>query len=60
MLKETDEEMAERSLREELTAISAYKSRIERAGSPGLRKAFRHALGEEKTHAHLFRQALNK
>lgn len=49
---------AKRSLGEELKAIKAYNERLRDVNDPELKKAFRHAIPEEETHANLFRKAL--
>lgn len=60
MLTAQETKMAQKSLSEERAAIEAYTSRAKKTGNKRLRAAFRHALGEEKTHAHLFRESLGR
>lgn len=60
MGSESDEAMAKKSLGEEEQAIKDYTQRIAKATCPQLKKALRHALEEEKTHAKLFRDWLSK
>lgn len=57
-LTEKDKKLAKKSLGEEEEAIEDYTERLRDADSPRLHRAFRHAIPEEKTHAHLFREVL--
>lgn len=58
MATATDKKLAKKSLGEEKKAVRDYGKRLRKAKSPALREAFRHAIPEEHTHAHLFREAL--
>lgn len=55
-MKSSDRKMARSSLREEKTAIKAYKKRAPKAKSPALRGAIKEALEDEREHAALFRR----
>lgn len=57
-LTATEKKNAMKSLHEERMAVSEYSKRLKAAKSNKLRKAFEHALPEERTHAKLFLQAL--
>lgn len=57
-LKASEKKKALKSLGEEKQAIKDYKDRLKDVDDPSLKKAFRHAIPEEQTHAHLFREAL--
>lgn len=59
-LSAKDKKIARKSLGEEEKAVDEYTERLRDADSPRLHRAFRHAIPEEKTHAHLFREALKK
>jgi hypothetical protein len=54
--KARDKKLAKKSLHEEQMAITAYKERGKQAYSRHLKADFAHALGEEKTHAKLFKE----
>lgn len=50
-----DKKMAQRSLKEEKTAVSEYKKRKERTSDPELKDVFEHTGKEEKQHARMLK-----
>lgn len=52
-----DSKIAAKSLGEEKKAVKDYSNRLKRAKDPKLRKALKHAIPEERTHAKLFMEA---
>jgi rubrerythrin len=54
--KSSDKAMATKSLREEREAVRVYSRRLQRAKSPALKKALRHARKEEREHAASFKR----
>ena len=56
----SDIKIAEQSLKEEKQAIEDYTHRKKLTSDSELRKALTHALSEEKEHAQLFTNFLNK
>lgn len=54
----SDTAIARKSLGEEEKAVKDYTLRLKKAKSPALKKALRHALPEERTHAKLFHAAV--
>lgn len=53
-----ERKIARKSLSEERKAIRDYTSRRRVSRNQELRDAITHALGEERTHAHLFSRVL--
>lgn len=60
MITKRDRKMAKKSLHEEREAVADYTKDKKIAKSPGLKKAFKHALSEEKQHAKSFSKQLKK
>lgn len=58
MSAKTDLKIARKSLGEERKAIRDYGNRLKQARNPKVRKAIKHALPEERTHAKLFQEAV--
>lgn len=54
----SDYTSAKKSYKEEEKAVSEYTKRRGDAKSEGLKKAYNHAIPEEKTHAKLFSQEM--
>lgn len=57
-LTPSERKLAKKSLGEEKDAVEDYTERLRKTKNPKLRKAFKHALPEEKTHKQLFMEAL--
>lgn len=55
-----DYQLAKQSKKEEDKAVVDYTRRRKESNSPELKKAFTHALGEEKTHSRLFAKVMAK
>ena len=56
----SDYRLARQSLKEERKAVHDYTNRRSQSKGKGLKHAFTHALGEEKTHARMFRRYSDK
>jgi hypothetical protein len=59
-LSVSERKMARKSLGEERLAVKDYTARKAKTKNPRLRKAFSHAIPEEKTHRELFLAALKQ
>lgn len=55
-----DYQSAKKSYKEEKKAVEEYTTRRSEARSSGLKKAYSHAIPEEKTHAKLFSREMSK
>lgn len=55
-----DYQSAKKSYKEETKAVSEYTKRRGETKSEGLKKAYSHAIPEEKTHAKLFSKEMSK